>query len=140
MTHRPPHTQNPDESEPLTTPTPCYAESELARATELLTESLAFVAERTGQPLNPLKNRDVLDTHTLAYLLALRHSDNDAVVHERATGLFVRLLQNRGELRELALHAIGAVYAHAPATQPRLRVVDDAEEDAEEDVEGDAEG
>jgi hypothetical protein len=130
MAHRLPHTQDSGEPEP--DPAPRHAECELAHAAELLREHLILVAERTGQPLNAFNNCDVLNAHTLAYLVTLRHSDTDAAVHERATGLFFRLLQVTGGLRELALHAIGAVYAHAPASHPQLRVVKDTEGDVKD--------
>ncbi|GAB2872895.1 hypothetical protein [Streptomyces mayteni] len=100
----------------------CYTQQELHDATELLLEHLQQVAEHAGQPLRELIESDVFGLHTLAYIVTLRRTDNH--VHERAAGLFFRLLHRTSAHRDLALSALGHLYRDAPSTPPPLHLLE----------------
>ncbi|TDC09093.1 hypothetical protein E1265_32585 [Streptomyces sp. 8K308] len=110
------------DDQPLDTAPGCYTKQELHDATALLLEHLQQVAEETGLPMGDFIESDVFGLHTLAYIVTLRHTDDR--VHERANGLFFRLLHRTTAHRDLALGALGHVYRHAEHERPSLHVVE----------------
>ncbi|GAA3861842.1 hypothetical protein [Streptomyces sedi] len=98
-----------------------HDEKEVARATAYLMEHLRLIADLTGQPLRALVESKAFGIHVLAYMVTLRHTDSR--VHERATGLFFRLLQRGAEERELVARTVGHLYLLAGPERPRPRLV-----------------
>ena len=96
---------------------------EIESATEMLMEQIREIAEQTGLSPGELTRSDIFGLHTLAYVVALRHTT--VHVHERATGLLFRLLQREDAHRELALRALGDLYRVSMPEQPSLHVVRD---------------
>ncbi|MGK5533108.1 hypothetical protein [Streptomyces sp. URMC 129] len=88
-----------------------YTEQELTDAAGLALEQVRRIAEDAGRPVGDFVRSDLFGLHTLAYMITLRHTDTR--VHERAAGLFFRLLYRTSAHQALATKALGHLYANA---------------------------